>query len=61
MELSLAWNQFLETGKVEDYLNYKMNQTNKEEQKQTLIQVGEKEHGRGSSGDRDGIVCHANR
>lgn len=47
------WNQFMTTGKVEDYLNYKMNQTG--EGKKSLP-TGGKEKRESDCSDRDGTV-----
>ena len=51
------WNQFMMTGKIEDYLSYKMNQNKAVEEKEDSP-VGGKEKCEPDCTDRNGTVRH---
>ena len=52
------WNQFMMTGKIEDYLSYKMNQNKAVEEKEDSS-VGGKEKCESDCTDRHGALHHA--
>lgn len=55
---SAYWNQFMTTGKIEDYLNYKMEQ-NEPAEREVLPSADGKEKCESDCTDRNGAFRHA--